>query len=719
MSETESSYGKTFPSAVDWSRLQLVFESAPNPIFILNEEGILLFSNKAGIEDIPLLAPPLGETHFQDLITEEYRKAFQLLWRKVKRGREVSSSVVIAMENRREELNYLNIRILPLSSPTEPALYVVQAERAAAGREIPIENLSRLRFWSLLENASEVVMLLNAGGKFIYVNKGLSTKTGFLEEDYIGHFASEHVESEYLPALMEAFAHSKKAHGQMVRVELGVKTSNGGRLLLDCNGVNLLDDSNISCFVVNARDVTEERLAAKEQEFLTTMLQNLFVASADSFLLADHQTRKVLQFNPSAGRLFGSLEIGQLSPLDDVRYLLNSTLQPTTKSLLIERGEDVQEEIMFTPEQDQIMWGQVTTKLLTLDQRLYEFIRIIDITQKKILQEKLLLDQQKQHLHVQQTPLGYIEWNLNFEVLEWNAAAEKIFGYSKAEALGKHAEFIIPTSIQPEIIEQLWRDLIDRKGGVRSSNSNVRKGGTSIFCEWYNTPLVNSNGKVIGVSSLVQDVTEATLNQKRIESSLKEKEVLISEIHHRVKNNLAVVSGLLFLQAESVEDEQVKQMFNESVGRIKSMALIHEKLYKFDSLDGIQVKEYFHNLAQAVIQTGNPPGIKITLELESDDSVLNMNTAMNCGLLLNELMTNSLKYAFVGRREGMIGVSFSSTEGRCTFRYLDNGMGFNPHRSQQTHSIGMELIEALSSQLNASIGFSGVNGVRYTFTFET
>jgi len=206
---------------------------------------------------------------------------------------------------------------------------------------------------------------------------------------------------------------------------------------------------------------------------------------------------------------------------------------------------------------------------------------------------------------------------------------------------------------------------------------------------------------------------------QQLEKRNQENELLLKEIHHRVKNNLAVVSGLLFLQAESVEDEQVKQMFNESVGRIKSMALIHEKLYKFDSLDGIQVKEYLSNLAAAVIQTGNPPGINITLELEADNSVLNMNTAMNCGLLLNELMTNSLKYAFVGRREGLIGVFFSSTEGRCTFRYLDNGLGFNPHRSQQNHSIGMELIEALSSQLNATVGFSGVNGVRYTFTFET
>lgn len=115
--------------------------------------------------------------------------------------------------------------------------------------------------------------------------------------------------------------------------------------------------------------------------------------------------------------------------------------------------------------------------------------------------------QQKLALHIELTPLAYIEWDLNFCVVEWNPAAARIFGYSKEEAMGRHAaDLLIPKEARP-VVDDVWRALLDQRGGTRSSNDNVTKDGHILHCEWYNTPLVDANNAVIGVASLIQDVT--------------------------------------------------------------------------------------------------------------------------------------------------------------------------------------------------------------------
>ena len=147
-----------------------------------------------------------------------------------------------------------------------------------------------------------------------------------------------------------------------------------------------------------------------------------------------------------------------------------------------------------------------------------------EIGERKRAEESLRKSEQRLQLHVRQTPLAVIEWDKGFHVISWNPAAENIFGHSAAEALGRHAEFIIPASARPQV-DRVWSELLLRKGGERSTNENVIKDGRTILCEWYNTPLVTPDGSVIGVTSLVQDVTDS----KRAEEALRQREEALNE----------------------------------------------------------------------------------------------------------------------------------------------------------------------------------------------
>jgi PAS domain S-box-containing protein len=147
------------------------------------------------------------------------------------------------------------------------------------------------------------------------------------------------------------------------------------------------------------------------------------------------------------------------------------------------------------------------------------------VTRRQQMEEALRKSEQRLSLHIQQTPLAYVEWDLGFQVVEWNPAAERMFGYSKSAALGQHAGLIVPEAARP-LVDQIWDALLEQKGGTRSTNDNVTKDGRIIACEWYNTPLVDADGEVIGVASLVQDITERQQAEEALHQSMLQEEII-------------------------------------------------------------------------------------------------------------------------------------------------------------------------------------------------
>jgi two-component sensor histidine kinase len=220
--------------------------------------------------------------------------------------------------------------------------------------------------------------------------------------------------------------------------------------------------------------------------------------------------------------------------------------------------------------------------------------------------------------------------------------------------------------------------------------------------------------------AIVHDITERKRAEEQLKTSLKEKEVLLKEIHHRVKNNLQIISSLLKLQSEYIQDEQMLRMFRESQNRVKSMALIHEKLYQSKDLVKLDLVEYIRNLAAYLFRSYGVDSYAISLQIEVDNVSLGIDTAIPCGLIINELVSNSLKHAFPASREGEIRIAFrSGRDNQFTLIVSDNGAGLPRDLDfLKTESLGLQLVNMLVHQLEGAIELDRSGGTAFKITFE-
>jgi PAS domain S-box-containing protein len=206
---------------------------------------------------------------------------------------------------------------------------------------------------------------------------------------------------------------------------------------------------------------------------------------------------------------------------------------------------------------------------------------------------------------------------------------------------------------------------------------------------------------------------------QQIERSLREKDVLLREIHHRVKNNLQVVISLLTLQGERLHDEQARQVFQESMDRIRSMALIHERLLTTGDLGCIRMQDYFAELLVHLMQSYGAGPDQVRTEVHAGDHALDIDSAVTCGLIVNELVSNSLKHAFPRGRKGMISVSLERRElGAMALRVSDDGVGFPAERApSHGGTTGIQLLRVLCEQLGGAAELSGERGMRFQVVF--
>ncbi len=310
--------------------------------------------------------------------------------------------------------------------------------------------------------------------------------------------------------------------------------------------------------------------------------------------------------------------------------------------------------------------------------------------------------------------------NESYEILMFNKGAEKIFGYHADEIIGKSLNKLLPQKFHESHNQQISEfgdsDKEKRYMAERGAVSGLRKNGEEFPAE-ASISKIKVGGELI-FTVILRDVSERYKVENALRKSVTEKEVLLKEVHHRVKNNLQIISSLLNLQLRKTEDREAFKAIGESKDRIRSIALIHEMLYRSTDLAEIRFSSYVEELTRGLMKMYGR-GSDIEVQIEAGDISVSLEDAVPCGLIVNELVANSLKHGFGDFEKGRICISLKLDDKDMFFLEVsDNGKGVSKVKDiLESKSLGMKLVFNLAQQLQGNCELSVDDGVKILITF--
>ena len=303
-----------------------------------------------------------------------------------------------------------------------------------------------------------------------------------------------------------------------------------------------------------------------------------------------------------------------------------------------------------------------------------------------------------------------------------NAAFCQMVGRSRDELIGALPPFIYwPEDKKEELMEHIYTLLREMSLSFQFETEYRKKNGERFYVQILSSAMKDCKGNITGWVMVVHDITGQKLKEEQIRSSLVEKELLLKEIHHRVKNNMQIVSSLLSLQAGFLNNEKLQEVFTESRNRIKVLALVHEYLYKSKELTKINFADYINDLVNNLFIAYRVDLGRHKLIMAFDNIDFDIDTSINLGIIINELVTNSIKHAFSSRNnsENIVRIILKKENDNIDLTISDNGIGIDDKINlTNSDSLGLQLVKTLVAQLEGTINIKGHNGVEYRINFN-
>jgi len=395
---------------------------------------------------------------------------------------------------------------------------------------------------------------------------------------------------------------------------------------------------------------------------------------------------------------------------ENFKRVLKSGEKEITDFEVKSRGRKKYFELIIVPEKDEFM-NEVF--LLAIARDVTERVKSRDNSRE---QENLL------NLIFDILPVGVWLADEKGNIVKTNKIGENIWGGAKYVPITGLEEYVAWWADTGERLKnEDWAIYRVLKKGETSINEilNIQCfDGTKKTILNSAVPFHSNDKKIKGVAVVNQDITGIKKMEQDLKASVAEKEILIKEIHHRVKNNLQIISSIFNLQMNYLGQKSIEEIFQESQSRIKSMALIHEKLYRSKSLISIDFKDYLKDLLVHLFNTYRTNSSIIRLETDLDELSFNSDTSVALGLVANELVVNSLKHAFPENQAGILRISLKDKSGTIHLNIKDNGIGLPPDFDyQNSNTLGMLLVDAMVSQLDGKIDFEVSGGTEIHIAF--
>ena len=583
------------------------------------------------------------------------------------------------------------------------------------GRKLAAKKLkeSETRF-RILSEASFVGMYMIQDQKFRYVNPRLCAMSGYTEKELVNKMSPADLlhpeEHSKFKRLQEMWLESKI---NSFEIELKIKTKQNDTIQVKTFG-STIQMNNKPAVIGVSIDQTSQLEAADEVKRSLESYQTLFDSISDAIYIQNKEGT-IMEVNKGALDMYGFTK-------DEIIGKDPSFLAAPGKVDMDKTMKHVDLALNGKPQTFE-WWGKrkngdIFPKEINLTKGHYFGEDVIiavarDVTDKYEREVELKQNEQLFRQLFQNSPLAIAMLDPHGDIKMLNNGFEEIFGYTEDELKGISLDSVVV----PEDDLEVARKLSASNKPFQTTSKRKRKDGSAIHVLIYGVP-VKVNNEVIAIYGIYADITDRINAEKQLKLSLQEKEVLLSEIHHRVKNNLAVITGLLELQSHKLENEEAVNALKDSQMRINSMALIHEKLYQNKNLSQIEFDKYTHELITVIKSSHLTADQPVNINLDCENVELPITTAIPCGLLINEIVTNSIKHAFNGVKGAEVNLSLKKLNDDVELKISDNGKGLPvKFEDLETKSLGIILIRTLTRQLGADLIVNGTDGTAYDIKF--